>query len=121
MAQLCERLGKDGSRYREMGQALKQKLNQFFWSPEKGAFIDSYQSGRNHVTRHANIFASVLRWQLRTAEKHSGKCHPEPRRSADYDAVFKFFELDTLCKLGYLDEVFKRMKEYWAACWNEAR
>lgn len=26
---------------------------------------------------------------------------------------FKFFELDMLCKLGYLDEVMQRMKDYW--------
>ena len=114
MAQLCERLGKDGSRYREMGQALKQKLNQFFWSPEKGAFIDSYQSGRNHVTRHANIFAVCF--EVATPEQQKSILenvilNPDvPQITTPY---FKFFELDTLCKLGYLDEVFKRMKEYW--------
>lgn len=26
---------------------------------------------------------------------------------------FKFFELDMLCKLGYLDEVMEQMKNYW--------
>ena len=26
---------------------------------------------------------------------------------------FKFFELDALCKLGYLDQVMERIKSYW--------
>ena len=114
MSHLCTLIGKDGSRYQQLGQALKQNLNKFFWSDEKGAFIDSYQSGKQHVTRHANIFAVCF--GIATPEQQQSILHQvilNPQIPEITTPYFKFFELDTLCRLGYLDEVWKRMKEYW--------
>lgn len=93
---------------------MKQNLNIFFWSDEKGAFIDSYQSGKQHVTRHANIFAVCF--DIATPQQQKSILNRVllnsqiPEITTPY---FKFFELDTLCKLGCLDEVLKRMKAYW--------
>ena len=114
MYHLCTLIGKDGSRYQQLGQTLKQNLNKFFWSDEKGAFIDSYQSGKQHVTRHANIFAVCF--DIATPQQQKSILNRVllnsqiPEITTPY---FKFFELDTLCKLGCLDEVLKRMKAYW--------
>ena len=49
--------GQDGSRYAAHAEMLSKKLDKFFYDEEKGAYIDTYASGRRNVTRHANIFA----------------------------------------------------------------
>ena len=41
----------------QKSEMLKMRVNENYWNEEKGAYIDSYQSGKAHVTRHANIFA----------------------------------------------------------------
>ena len=38
-------------------EELKNRVNEYYWNAEKGAYIDSYKSGNANVTRHANIFA----------------------------------------------------------------
>lgn len=114
MAQLCQLTGRDGSLYLEKGKALKENLNQYFWSDKKGAYIDSYESGRNNVTRHANIFAVVFGVADETQQESIARnvlLNPEvPQITTPY---FKFFELDALCRLGYLDQVMERIKSYW--------
>ena len=36
---------------------LVKKIDQFYWDNDQSAYIDSFCSGKRHVTRHANIFA----------------------------------------------------------------
>lgn len=114
MASLCRLLEKDDSVYLKKGRSLKKNLMKYFWSKEKGAFIDSYESGRKHVTRHANIFAVLF--DLVTEEQRQSIVKNvvlNPEITEITTPYFKFFELDMLCKLGYLDEVMSRMKSYW--------
>lgn len=114
MAELAELTGRDGSGYREKKEALYKNLIQYFWSEEKGAFIDSYESGKQHVTRHANIFAvffDLADEEMRQKILKNVLLNPEVAEITT--PYFKFFELETLCKLGLLDEVMKRMKDYW--------
>ena len=47
----------DAEAFLKKSKTLKAHVNEYYWNAEKGAFIDSYQSGNLHVTRHANIFA----------------------------------------------------------------
>ena len=114
MAQLCALVGRDGSGYLEKTEALKGNLNRYFWSEELGAYIDSYESGKNHVTRHANIFAVVFDVASDDQKESIAKnvlLNPAvPQITTPY---FKFFELDALCRLGYLDQVMERIKSYW--------
>ena len=53
-------LGLDAEEFIGRKEALLNNIRQFFWDKEKGVFIDSYQSGRRNVTRHANIFAVLF-------------------------------------------------------------
>lgn len=46
--------------YEQKYQQLKENVMSYFWDEEKQAFIDSYESKKRHVTRHANIFAILF-------------------------------------------------------------
>ena len=101
-------------RYAEMKQALMEAVEQRFWDEEQGAYVDSFVSGRRHVTRHAAILAIVFdlvegpRKQL-LAERVL--LNPEvPAITTPY---FRFFELDALCRLGHLREVLAEIQAYW--------
>lgn len=60
MAQQMSWLLGDGSAWEKKYQALASKIEKFYWNEEKGAYIDSFSSGKNNVTRHANIFAILF-------------------------------------------------------------
>lgn len=58
--EISEQLGKDGNVYRQEYEKLTAAIEKFFWDEEKGAYIDSFTSGKRNVTRHANIFAILF-------------------------------------------------------------
>lgn len=106
--------------YAKKEQNLKEQIEQFFWDEEKKAYIDSFTSGKHHVTRHANLFAILF------------DIADEKRCAQIYESVitndaitqittpyFKFYELEALCKLGKKKEVLRRLKEYWGAILDE--
>lgn len=117
MALLGGRLGKDAflcGSYRQKYETLKKNINRFYWNVEKGAYIDSFVSGKNHVTRHANIFAILFEIadERQKVQIVQNVLHNEeiPQITTPY---FKFYEMDALCKMGYLAEVLERIREYW--------
>lgn len=114
MAELSELLGVDGTAYSAAADRLTDKLNQYFWDSEKGAFIDSYQSGKRNVTRHANIFAVM--YDIATEEQRdiivkNVLLNPEiPQITTPY---FEGFELDAFGKIGNFDYIENKIKTYW--------
>lgn len=96
-------LGLDAEEFDVRKEALLKNIRQFFWDEEKGAFIDSYQSGRRNVTRHANIFA-VLFGYADEAETESilHKVLLNEEVAAITTPYFKFYELEALGKAGTL-------------------
>lgn len=101
-------------RYRDQYAELCAKIDKYFWDPEKYAYIDSYESGKRHVTRHANIFAVLF--GIADAERqkiiaeHVLLNDRIPKITTPY---FKFYELEAMCRLGYLKEVLDVIREYW--------
>ena len=93
---------------------LTEKINRFFWDEEKHAYIDSFRSGKQHVTRHANIFAIVFDLAEESRKQLLAKTvlfnETIPAINTPY---FRFFELEALCRLGYLKEVLQEIKSYW--------
>lgn len=93
---------------------LKKLVNKYYWSAERGAFIDSYQSGKNHVTRHANIFAVM--YDIATEKQKEAiienvlKNDGIPRITTPY---FKGYELDVLAKCGDFADVERELGSYW--------
>ena len=104
----------DYRKYEQAYERLKANLFAFFWNEEKGAFIDSYESGRNHVTRHANIFA-ILFDVVDEARTRSIIDHVllNPDITRITTPYFKFFELDVWGKTGHLDQVYEAIRDYW--------
>lgn len=114
MADMSRVLGVSGEDYQEKYLALTEQIQKYYWDEEKGAYIDSFTSGKRHVTRHANIFA--LLFEIADEEKRSSIMkhvleNPEiPQITTPY---FQFYELEALCRAGHLSEVLERIKSYW--------
>lgn len=114
MADTAAVLNEDSKRFMKRYEELKQKIQDFYWDESKGAFIDSFASGKRHVTRHASIFAILFdiadERQKCAIVKHVLNNPDVPAITTPY---FKFYELDALCMMGYRKEVLHQMKEYW--------
>ena len=94
--------------------ALLQEIERCFWDTEKGAYIDSFTSGNRNVTRHANILAILFQ----IADEERRKLLVERVLfNEDVPAIttpyFRFFELEALCRMGYLDHVLEEIRSYW--------
>ena len=86
----------------------------FFWGEEKGAFIDSFVSGKHHVTRHANIFAVLYDIaDVRQQEKIIQNVINNEEIPAITTPYFNFFALDMLCRIGKFQEVWDTLHSYW--------
>lgn len=104
----------DSSDYYELRQKLLENIEKYYWDNKQKAYIDSYKSGKKHVTRHANIFA--IRYDIADESRKKEIVNSVilndavPQITTPY---FKFFEQDALCKMGFLDRVFEIIKSYW--------
>ena len=100
--------------YEKERTALLTAIDRYFWDAEKKAYVDSFTSGKRHVTRHANILAIVFDL---TGEERKRVLAENVLFNADIPAIttpyFRFFELDALCRLGYLKEVLAEIRSYW--------
>ena len=111
LARLC---GQDDAPYLQRAEALRTLIFNLYWNEEKGGFIDSFQSGENHVTRHANIFALLYDFvDQAKAEKILKNVLHNPEITAITTPYFKFYELMALCKLGELTAAQDMINSYW--------
>lgn len=115
MARISKTLGFENAKeLLEKAEKLKEKIFEFYWNEEKGAFIDSYKSGKNNVTRHANIFAVMFgiatEEQAESILQNVLKNDEITQITTPY---FKGYELDVLARLGELDDVEKLLDSYW--------
>lgn len=107
-------LGESIDKYQSKYDQLYDNLIKHFWDDEKGAFIDSYESGKKHVTRHANIFAILFDMvdvnKQQSILKNVLLNDDITQITTPY---FKFFEQDALCKLGEQIRVYQTLMDYW--------
>ena len=114
MAKISELLGQNSEKYLLCYEKLTKAIGEYYWDREKGAYIDSFASGKRQVTRHANIF-SIL-FEIADKEQQESILQNVilneaiPAITTPY---FQFFELDALCRTGYLDTVMERIRTYW--------
>ena len=98
---------------------LKRRVNEYYWNEDAGAFIDSYKSGKNHVTRHANIFAVMYgiasEEQAQSILKNVLKNDQITKITTPY---FEGYELDALAKLGEFGEVEEMLASYYGGMIN---
>ncbi len=103
-----------GIKYQAEYEMMKKNINAFFWDNDQGAYMDSFVSGKKHITRHANIFAILFN----IADNQQKKQIVENVLSSDTvpeitTPYFKFYEMDALCKVGRLQDVLEQIREYW--------
>lgn len=114
MAKISRALGVEATTFSEKENELTKKVNEFYWNEGLGAFIDSFESGKNNVTRHANIFAIMYDIatdeQIESIIKNVLKNDRIVKITTPY---FKGYELDVLGKLGYLEEIEAMLDSYW--------
>ena len=114
MAYVASLLGKDAARYTARAEELKDKIARYYWCEEKGAFIDSYVSGKKNVTRHANILAVLFGYadeEMRESILHNVLLNESVTKITT--PYFAFYEMDALARLGQLSLVTERVREYW--------
>lgn len=104
----------DRNDYAKRSEDLKRKVKEYYWNEEKGAFVDSYKSGNDNVTRHANIFAVMYgiasEKETRSILENVLKNDNITKISTPY---FKGYELDVLAMLGDLGSVEAELTSYW--------
>ncbi|CAM3286879.1 amylo-alpha-1,6-glucosidase [Paenibacillus lupini] len=111
-----ELIGAGEKRYLERYEQLKARINECFWDEKRGAYIDSFESGKRNVTRHANIFA--LLWNLADSKQRESIItnvllnDEVPQISTPY---FKFYELSVMSRIGQLDYVSRQIQDYWGS------
>lgn len=114
MAKLAEALGESGAAYKAKAEDLAEKVDRFYWNEEKGAYIDSFSSGKNHVTRHANIFAVLYdiadEAQREKIVQNVLKNDAITKITTPY---FEGYELDVMGKLGDTDYIYDMLTSYW--------
>lgn len=112
----AEILGIMCEEYKEQMHILKEKINTYYWSEEKGAYIDSFESGKNNVTRHANIFALLFGYadekQRESIIRNVILNDDVPKIKTPY---FKFYELEAMCNIGRMDYVAEQIEGYWGS------
>ncbi len=114
MSKIAEVIGENGQEWAEKSALMKQRIDKFFWDEEKGAYIDSYSSGKRNVTRHANIFA--IMFKIADAEKVESivknviKNDDITKITTPY---FEGYELDVLASLGDFGFIEDMLDSYW--------
>lgn len=116
MSDVSEKLGRQRETrlYRDRWRLLCQKIDQYYWDSDQGAYIDSFVSQNHHLSRHTNLFAILFGI---ADEERQGSIF---RNVIENDAVppittpyFQFFALDALGQAGRLDTVLDSIRSYW--------
>ena len=93
---------------------IKEQINARYWNDKKGAFVDDYKSGRENVTRHANIFALLFDY---TSEQRKQSIIKNVIYNDSVTKIttpyFEFYELDAMCHIGDFKYVTDMLDSYW--------
>ena len=114
MAELSEIVGLDGTGYRKAADKLQKNIMRDYWREDRGGFVDSYTTGKENITRHANIFAIMYDFVSQKRARKIVKCVLENDEITHITTpYFEFFELNALCKMGKLSAAQKKIESYW--------
>lgn len=114
MVELSKLVGANPDVYEKKSNKLIEMTNKLFWNEEKGAYIDCYESGKNHISRHANIFAILYGI---ASEEQKNKIIENVLENNEITKIttpyFEGFELDVMGKIGRFDYIENKIKTYW--------
>ncbi len=109
-------IGEECAVWQNAFEGLRERINRFFWDEEKGAFIDSFSSGKRNVTRHANIFALLFGYaDGLQRQKIIDNVLLNDAVLQIRTPYFKLYELEALCRAGRLETVTEKIRTYWGA------
>lgn len=113
---ILEVLGMNGQPYQDDAARLQQRILDLFYDQEQGAFIDSYESGRKHITRHNNILAYLYlpcSQEQRDSIYRNVMCNEAvPPITTPY---FKFYENRVHCEAGNIEQLEACIHDYYGA------
>ncbi len=113
MGELSRAAGENAD-YSAEAQALAEKINSLYWNDEKGAFIDSFESGKNFVSRQTNVFAVLFGF---ANEEQKAKIVKNVFLNNSLPAIttpyFKLYELLALCESGMIEKAQEYILSYW--------
>lgn len=107
-------LGLDWEYYLTDARELRKKIVALFYREELGAFVDSYESGKNHVTRQNNAWAYLYlpcEQTIKDSIYQNVICNDDVR--AITTPYFKFFETRVHCEAGNTELLEKCIREYY--------
>lgn len=114
MGRLAKLCGKSNRRYLSAAARLKKNILHFYWDRKKQAFIDSYESQKRVVSRHANIFAIIYDFvDPKTQELLYRTVLKNGEIKQITTPYFKFYELLAFCKMGDLERMQEHLTSYW--------
>lgn len=114
MITVSKYLAKPYADYARKLDNLTANIDRFYWDASKNAYVDSWTSGKQQVSRHANIFAILF--DLASPTRQHQILHHVLNNSnipAINTPFFKFWELEAMAKLGQYSEMLAAIKSYW--------
>jgi alpha-L-rhamnosidase len=116
---LCAKLANDpngAAMYSKKAAALKTKIFELYWNPNKNALVHSRINGKqtDNVTRYANMFGIFFDYFTPTqklAVKKNVLLNDKINKITT--PYMRFYELEALCAMGEQPYVLKEMKSYW--------
>ena len=100
--------------YEAYADTLRASILRDFWDESRGGFIDSYTSGKNNITRHANIFAILYDFaDAAMADRIYKNILCGDIAEPITTPYFKFFELMALGKMGDIIGTQDFIDSYW--------
>ena len=113
MAQLCLVM-EEADVYTACAEQLRQNIMRDYWREEKGAFVDSFESGKEHISRHANIFAVIYGFaEAEKADMIAKNVLYNDKIAPITTPYFKLYELIAFCKLGDIERAQTYIEDYW--------
>ncbi len=121
MAVCADLIGKE-SNYRQQAQDLRNKIKQTFWDYGKQAYLHAIEDGQMnpHITKFPNMFAILYGLSYEEERKEIMKSVMlNPEIDPITTPYMRFYELETLCIMGYHTEVLQEIRDYWGGMLRE--
>ncbi|MBR2151466.1 MAG: alpha-rhamnosidase [Prevotella sp.] len=110
------------SDYRAKAEELRNKIKQFFWSYGQKAYYHAIEDGviNRHITKFPNMFAILYGLSY---EEERSEIMQSVMLNPDIEPIttpyMRFYELETLCMMGYHQKVLHEMRAYWGGMLRE--
>jgi len=109
-------------KYGSMADRLKAKMKKLFWDQDRHVWLHAIENGvlNTQVTKFPNMFAILYGL---TDETESRQIMEQVMLNPDVAPIttpyMRFYELETLCKMGMQSRVLSEMKDYWGGMIRE--